>query len=73
MAKKEHNLLSNAFHGEKERSEDAESKRTRVTYSLKNTDRWTYQDTKKNLSKQGALTNWRVQTDGQVRTRKESK
>src|SRR6267142_2391385 len=26
----------------------------------------------KNLTKQGALTNWRAQTDGQVRTQKES-
>jgi len=26
----------------------------------------------RNLSKRGALTNWRAQTDGQVRTQKES-
>jgi hypothetical protein len=45
----------------------------RGTHFLKSTDGQTSQNTERHLSKQGALTSWRVWINRQVRTYKESK
>src|SRR6266850_2131499 len=54
-------------------SQDTERIRPSEGHSRPGERRWTDKSGHgKNLTERGALTNWRAQTDGQVRTRKES-
>src|SRR6267142_726512 len=58
---------------DRQTSQDTERIRPSEGHSHPGERRWTDKSGHgKNLTERGALTNWRAQTDGQVRTRKES-